>query len=109
MEELFLPEYPELAQIFLNFLLPSDAAEVGKFFEHFMLKNMTTFVNKLNIFFNKQPAQIRKIYNCISDLSKETNLDMNRIEMKILPLLKGNPFLIEWFQQQFQQSTPPER
>ncbi|XP_020712601.1 uncharacterized protein LOC101453433 [Ceratitis capitata] len=109
MERLFLPEFPELAQVFLTFLLPSEAAEIGKFFEYFMINNMTTFINKLNIYFNKQPAQIRKIYNCLAELAEEPEVTMKKVEAKILPLLKGNQFLIEWFLQQFPEAKPPER
>ncbi|XP_023301038.2 uncharacterized protein LOC111683217 [Lucilia cuprina] len=109
LEKLFLPDHPELAQVFLTFLLPSEAAEIGKFFEHFMINNMTTFINKLNIYFNKQPAQIRKIYNCLNDLAEDPDVTMKKVESKIIPLLKGNQFLIDWFMQQFPQNTPPER
>ncbi|XP_073813487.1 gon-4 like protein muscle wasted [Musca autumnalis] len=109
LEKLFLPDHPELAQVFLTFLLPSEAAEIGKFFEHFMITNMTTFINKLNIYFNKQPAQIRKIYNCLNELADDPDVTMKKIESKIIPLLKGNQFLIDWFMQQFPKSTPPER
>lgn len=59
MEQLFLPEHPELAELFLTFLLPGHATQIGKFMEHFMLTNMNTFINKLNIYFNKQPAQVK--------------------------------------------------
>ncbi|XP_065369524.1 uncharacterized protein mute [Calliphora vicina] len=109
LEKLFLPDHPELAQVFLTFLLPSEAAEIGKFFEHFMINNMTTFINKLNIYFNKQPAQIRKIYNSLNDLAEDPDVNMKKVETKIIPLLKGNQFLIDWFMQQFPQNTPPER
>uniref|UniRef100_A0A1I8NTI6 Myb-like domain-containing protein n=1 Tax=Stomoxys calcitrans TaxID=35570 RepID=A0A1I8NTI6_STOCA len=109
LEALFLPDHPELAQVFLTFLLPSEAAEIGKFFEHFMITNMTTFINKLNIYFNKQPAQIRKIYNCLNELAEDPDVTMKKIEARIVPLLKGNQFLIDWFMQQFPKSTPPER
>ncbi|KAM7341508.1 gon-4 like protein muscle wasted isoform 2-T2 [Cochliomyia hominivorax] len=109
LEKLFLPDHPELAQVFLTFLLPSEAAEIGKFFEHFMINNMTTFINKLNIYFNKQPAQIRKIYNCLNDLAEDPDVTMKKVESKIIPLLKGNQFLIDWFMQQFPQNPPPER
>lgn len=109
LEQLFLPEHPELAQVFLTFLLPSEAAEIGKFFEHFMINNMTTFINKLNIYFNKQPAQIRKIYNCLAELAEDPEVTMKKVETKILPLLKGNQFLIDWFLQQFAEAKPPER
>lgn len=58
MEQLFLPDHPELAELFLTFLLPGHAAQIGKFMEHFMLTNMNNFINKLNIYFIKQPAQV---------------------------------------------------
>lgn len=61
MEALFLPDYPELVDLFLTFLLPGQAAEIGKFFDHFILTNMNTFFNKLKIYFNKQPAQVLNI------------------------------------------------
>lgn len=70
---------------------------------------MTTFINKLNIYFNKQPAQIRKIYNCLAELAEDPEVTMKQVESKILPLLKGNQFLIDWFLQQFTEAKPPER
>ncbi|KAI9576781.1 hypothetical protein GQX74_010763 [Glossina fuscipes] len=109
LETLFLPEHPDLAEVFLTFLLPSEAAAIGKFFEHFMINNMSTFINKLNIYFNKQPAQIRKIYNCLNELAEDPEVTIRKVENKILPLLKGNQFLIDWFMQQFSQNAPPER
>ncbi|XP_043644198.1 uncharacterized protein LOC122613853 [Drosophila teissieri] len=109
VEEILLPNHPELAEVFLNFLLPAEAAEMGKFFEHFMICNATNFINKLNIYFSKQPAQIRKIYACLSELAEMPNVSMKKVENKIMPLLKGNQFLIDWFVQQFPQGKPPKR
>ncbi|KAL1375105.1 hypothetical protein pipiens_017701, partial [Culex pipiens pipiens] len=108
MEELFLGEHPELCDLFLTFLLPGQAAEVGKFFEHFILTNANDFLAKLNIYFAKQPSQIKKIYSSLNDLSNEPNVSMEQIKARILPLLKGNPFLIEWFIQLFPEEKPPE-
>lgn len=65
MEKFFLPDNPELIEIFLTFLLPGDAAQIGKFMEHFMLTNMMNFINKLNIYFNKQPAQVSYMVSMI--------------------------------------------
>uniref|UniRef100_A0A1Q3F2G0 Myb-like domain-containing protein n=1 Tax=Culex tarsalis TaxID=7177 RepID=A0A1Q3F2G0_CULTA len=107
-EDLFLGEHPELCDLFLTFLLPGQAAEVGKFFEHFILTNANDFLAKLNVYFAKQPSQIKKIYSSLNDLSNEPNVSMEQIKARILPLLKGNPFLIEWFIQLFPQEKPPE-
>ncbi|XP_053692842.1 uncharacterized protein LOC128741221 [Sabethes cyaneus] len=105
IEELFLADHPELVDSFLTFLLPGQAAEVGKFFEHFILTNANDFLAKLNVYFAKQPSQIKKVYTCINELSQEPDVTMEQIKSRILPLLKGNPLLIEWFLQLF----PPEK
>ncbi|KAH8284640.1 hypothetical protein KR018_009506 [Drosophila ironensis] len=109
VEKILMPNHPELAEMFLNFLLPAEAAEIGKFFEHFMITNANNFINKLNIYFSKQPAQIRKIYACLSELAELPNVSMRKVENKIMPLLKGNQFLCDWFVQQFPQGKPPKR
>ncbi|KAH8291293.1 hypothetical protein KR054_010370 [Drosophila jambulina] len=109
VEQILLPDLPDLAEVFLNFLLPAEAAEIGKFFQHFMISNAANFVNKLNIYFCKQPAQIRKIYACLSELAELPNVSMKKVENKIMPLLKGNQFLCDWFVQQFPQGKPPKR
>lgn len=108
IENLLIMDYPELVDLFLTFLLPGQAAEVGRFFEHFILTNSNDFLTKLNIYFAKQPAQIRKIYSCLNDLSNEQDVTMEQIKTRILPLLKGNPLLIEWFLQLFPTENPPE-
>ncbi|XP_017108479.2 uncharacterized protein mute [Drosophila bipectinata] len=109
VEKILMPDHPELAEMFLNFLVPAEAAEIGKFFEHFMITNATNFINKLNVYFSKQPAQIRKIYACLSELAELPNVSMKKVENKIMPLLKGNKFLCDWFVQQFPQGKPPKR
>lgn len=103
-----MPDHPELAEIFLTIMLPAHAAQVGKFMEHFMLTNMTTFINKLNIFFSKQPAQIRKILACLNDLTNEPELKMDQIKTRVLPLLKGNALLIDWVLQCFPTEQYPD-
>lgn len=108
METLLMPSYPDLVDIFLTFLMPEHAAEVGRFFEHFVLTNMTKLLQKLTFYFNKQPSHIKKIYSCLNELSNESDLTMERLKSKILPLLKGNQLLIDWFLQLFEQEKAPE-
>uniref|UniRef100_A0A182NSG0 Myb-like domain-containing protein n=1 Tax=Anopheles dirus TaxID=7168 RepID=A0A182NSG0_9DIPT len=108
VEHLLGESYPQLVDMFLTFLLPGQAAEVGKFFEHFILTNMGDFLEKLNIFFAKQPSQIKKIHACLTDLSNEPNVTMDQVKMKVLPLLKGSTLLTEWFLQLFPGERPPE-
>uniref|UniRef100_A0A336MFL2 CSON000955 protein n=1 Tax=Culicoides sonorensis TaxID=179676 RepID=A0A336MFL2_CULSO len=106
MEKIFHPNHPELLSLFLTFLEPGQAMQVGKFFEHFMMTNLSTFIEKLNKYFMKQPAQIKRIYNCLNDLSSMENVTIEMVKDNILPLLKGNPLLIDWFQQMFASEKP---
>lgn len=106
-----MPNYSELVDLFLTFLLPEHASEIGKFFEHFVLSNMANLLQKLKIHFKEQPAHIKKIYACLNDLSNEQNLTMDRLKAKVLPLLKSNSLLTDWFMQLFDkpmESLPAE-
>lgn len=85
--------------MFLMFLLPSDATEIGKFMEHFLCANMSKFINRLNVFYQKQPAQIRKVLTCLKELADEEDVKIEKIRNKIVPLLKGNQLLVDWFLQ----------
>lgn len=102
-----LSKYPDLSEEFLAFLTPEQAHKMGKFVPYFMLKNMTLFLRKLEIHFKDQPSQIKKIYKSLQQLSECINLTMEKIKSTILPLLKGNKFLTEWFLQLFPVEKPP--
>lgn len=60
---------------------------------------MSKFIQKLNLFYQKQPAQIRKILACLKDLSNDENVSIEKIRTKICPLFKNNQLLIDWFLQ----------
>lgn len=108
MEKLFLPDHRELLEVFLSMLLPGHAAQLGKFFEHSVLANMQTLIAKLRIYFEKQPNQWKKILNVLNELDAEQGVSMATIKQRFLPLLKGNPLLIDWFMQLFPTERPPE-
>lgn len=97
MEKILLPNYSDVLDIFLTFLLPEHAAEIGKFCEHFLLTKMSELIHHLNVYFQKQPSHMKKIYSCLNDLSNDQELTIEKLKSKILPLLKGNQLLIEWF------------
>ena len=106
-----MPNYSDLVDLFLTFLLPEHASEIGKFFEHFVLSNMSNLLQKLKLHFREQPSHIKKIYACLNDLSNEQNLTMDRLKAKVLPLLKSNTLLTDWFMQLFDkpiESLPAE-
>lgn len=64
-----------------------------------MYTNMSKFINRLNIFYQKQPAQMRKVLACLKDLAEDEDIKMEKIRNKIVPLLKGNQLLVDWFLQ----------
>lgn len=101
-----MPNYSDLLDLFLTFLLPEHAAEIGKFFEHFALTNMKTLLQKLNSFFSKQPSHMKKIYACLNEMCNDPEITMERLKAKIMPLLKGNQLLTDWFLELFEK--PPE-
>lgn len=52
--------------------------------------------------------QIRKIYASLNDLAASSDVTMEAIKAKILPLLKGNPILADWFVALFPTEKPGE-
>jgi hypothetical protein len=100
-----MPNYTELVDLFLTFLLPEHATEVGRFFENFVFNNMSNLLQKLNFYFNKQPQHMRKIFTCLNELSNDPEITLERLKTKFQPLLKGNQLLIDWFDQLFEK--PP--
>lgn len=97
LENLLMPNYADLVDLFLTFLLPEHAAEIGKFCEHFLLTRMSELIHNLNSYFQKQPSHMKKIYACLNELSNDSDLSLEKLKSKILPLLKGNQLLIDWF------------
>lgn len=87
--------------MFVTFLLPEHATEVGKFFENFILNNLQDLIKKIHIAFSKRPNQIKRILMCLNELSNERDVGIDVVREKLFPLLKGNKLLIDWFMQLF--------
>lgn len=109
VESVLNPKHKDLSEEFLTFLTPEQARQIGKLVPHFLMSNMSLFLRKLEIYFSNQPAQLKKIFNSLLELSNMPNIKMNNVKSMILPLLKGNHLLIDWFLQMFPSEPPPER
>jgi hypothetical protein len=73
---------------------------------------METFVNLftlLQMYFEKQPQQMRKFYAALSSLCDQGDVSLTDVRSTILPLLKGNSVLIDNFLNLLPQEKPPER
>lgn len=109
VESILRPKHPDLADEFLTFLTPAEAKAVGKLIPHFVLNNMSLFLRKLEIYFKDQPSHVRKIYRSLNELEACVDVTMENVKNTILPLLKGNKLLTDWFLQIFPKERPPER
>ncbi|KAI4468576.1 yy1 associated protein-related [Holotrichia oblita] len=69
---------------------------------------MSLFLRKLEMYFKGQPFQVKKIYRSVTELTDCVDVTMDRVKSTILPLLKGNKLLIDWFLQIFPCETPPQ-
>lgn len=107
MQSILLPKYPDLSDEFLLFLTDFQANKVGKLMPYFMMKDMARFMKKLQVYFKDQPSQMKKIIKAFTDLTESSDLTMDTIKETILPLLKGNVALTEWFLQTFSTEKPP--
>ncbi|PNF25535.1 hypothetical protein B7P43_G05199 [Cryptotermes secundus] len=103
-----LKQHPDLCEEFVAFLLPEQAMQCGKFMEYLMITKMRDFFRKLEIYYEKQPQQMQKIYTNLSELSNEVNVSVGDVRNAILPLLKGNSLLIENFLALLPYERPPE-
>ncbi|KRT82144.1 hypothetical protein AMK59_3771 [Oryctes borbonicus] len=108
VNDILSPKYADLTDEFLSFLTSSQAKAVGKFVPHIMINNMSLFLRKLEMYFKGQPFQVRKIYRSITELADCLDVTMDRVKSTILPLLKGNKLLIDWFLQIFPCEQPPQ-
>lgn len=57
----------------------------------------------------KQPTQVRKILDNLSNLSKCENVTPLEVHTIMLPLLKSNPILVDCFFQLIHTERPPDR
>lgn len=49
IEQLFGDEHPDILEDFLLFLKPGQAASVGRFMDHFMMVQLTSFIELLHV------------------------------------------------------------
>ncbi|KAI4468523.1 yy1 associated protein-related [Holotrichia oblita] len=108
VNDILSPKYSDLTDEFLSFLTSSQAKAVGKLVPHIMINNMSLFLRKLEMYFKGQPFQVKKIYRSVTELTDCVDVTMDRVKSTILPLLKGNKLLIDWFLQIFPCETPPQ-
>ncbi|KAF5275263.1 hypothetical protein FQA39_LY06923 [Lamprigera yunnana] len=107
IEEVMGEDHKDLMEEFLTFLTPTQARDIGKLIPYYMISNMSLFLQKLEIYFKEQPAQLRKIYKSLTYLTTCVNINMDLVKSTIVPLLKGNALLTDWFVQIFPCEPPP--
>lgn len=109
MEKILRPKYIEIADEFLLFLREKEAAAVSQLIPWIRMNNKSKFLKKLEIYFKDQPAQLRKIYKCLTELSQDPSVQIEKINNTLLPMFKGNAVLTDLFLQIFLHEQPPPR
>lgn len=107
--DILIPSYCELAEEFLLFLNEIQANAVGKVLPYHMVKNMTLFLQKVDLYFQDKPFHVKRIYKTLTDLGKKDSVTLDDIKKAILPLIKGNEYLMDLFLQNFVNEHPPDR
>lgn len=108
VEAILSTKYKELSDEFLLFLTDIQAQQVGKLMPYFIMKDLNRFMKKLLVYFKDQPTQMKKIIKSLTELSEKPDTTMEMIKTTILPLLKGNAALTDWFLQIFPSERPPK-
>ncbi|XP_068620430.1 muscle M-line assembly protein unc-89-like [Battus philenor] len=106
VEQLFGDENKDIVEEFLLFLKPGQAAEVGRFMDHFMFVQITNFIDKLQTTFTRKPTVLRKILRAITTgLNSGSSEEM---KARVLPHLRSNPRLTQMFKSLFPDERPPD-
>ncbi|XP_013137032.1 PREDICTED: uncharacterized protein LOC106102166 [Papilio polytes] len=106
VEQLFGDEHKDIVEEFLLFLKPGQAAEVGRFMDHFVIVQMTNFINELRITLARKPTVLRKI---LREMTNGVNCGTSEsMKSRILPHLRSNPRLIQMFKSLFPDERPPD-
>ncbi|XP_039759520.1 uncharacterized protein LOC120633383 [Pararge aegeria] len=106
VEELFGAKHKDIVEEFLLFLKPCQAASIGRFMDHFMISQMTVFVQFLQTSFSRKPTVLRKIIRAITTgINSGNSTDM---KTRVLPHLRSNPRLVQMFKTLFPDERPPD-
>ncbi|KAK6643204.1 hypothetical protein RUM43_004708 [Polyplax serrata] len=100
--------HTDLTEDFVAFLTPEQAVECGVFMEHLLLTSMSDFLNMIDIYFAKSPQQIKKIHSVLESLASQPNVNTEAVVNTVLPLLKGNPVLKDYFIHLLPDTRPPD-
>ncbi|XP_045452467.1 uncharacterized protein LOC123661555 [Melitaea cinxia] len=106
IELLFGNEHKDIFEEFLLFLKPGQALKVGRFMDHFMITQITRFIELLQTTFSRKPTVLRKIIRAITTSINSGN--SSELKSRVLPHLRSNPRLTQMFKSLFPDERPPD-
>ncbi|KAJ8717403.1 hypothetical protein PYW08_005802 [Mythimna loreyi] len=106
IENVFGEEHKDIVEEFLLFLKPGQAAQVGRFMDHFMLVQMTGFIELLQNTLSRKPTVLRKVLRAITNgINSGSSAEMRT---RVLPHLRSHPRLATMFKSLFPDERPPD-
>lgn len=106
IEHIFGVDHKDIVEEFLLFMKPGQAAEIGRFTDHFALVQLTGFIDMLHRCFVRKPTVLRKVLRAITNGINSGSSDEMRA--RVLPHLRSNPRLANMFKSLFPDERPPD-
>lgn len=97
IEELFLPDFSKLLNIFLVHLLPRHLARAGKFLEQAITTDSLAFQTNLQNYWDHRQELMDQIYDLLNREAIQNSTDMNTIKERFALVVNRNPLMKNWF------------
>ncbi|PIK61606.1 putative GON-4-like protein [Apostichopus japonicus] len=92
-----LEDHPKLILQFTAFLPLSTARELKRLQESLEFVKVRLFLRQVEVYFSKQQTHYHKIINTILEWDEDKLVNAGMLKKNILPLLKGQPQLLQSF------------
>ncbi len=109
--ERLLDGYPDLAGEFLVFLGEDAAFALNRHEEYSYVTSAREFLRCVELHFSGQPHHVQKIGKVLGQIAtgREDDITKENVKQAVLPLLKGNSYLIDLFTSLLPCEPPPDR
>ncbi|CAB4005653.1 GON-4 isoform X1, partial [Paramuricea clavata] len=100
-----LKDFPDLVRDFAGFLEPHQALDAGLFMTNKAILKARIFLQRVESHFSKNPSHFQKIIKAFSTFNSQESKS-SQLYDAVIPLLKGQQYLIEEFNSFFNNLKP---